>query len=223
MEDDPRTAGDTSTRRPILGHTRGSRVRPQGRAGGMNDVRVLVISAALVYALLAIMMGVIPGTLLSATPPGPGVVPLSDAAQRGREIYVGEGCVACHTQQVRPLAQDRVFGRPSTAGDYAYATPELLGSERNGPDLSNIGTRQPSTTWQLMHLYQPRSLVSDSIMPAYKWLFVVKDHPDPGDVVVPVPKGYAPAGKVVVATPAALDLVAYLNSLKQAPLPAVAR
>jgi len=219
MEDDPRTAGDTSTRRPILGHTRGSRVRPQGRAGGMNDVRVLVISAALVYALLAIMMGVIPGTLLSATPPGPGVVPLSDAAQRGREVYVGEGCAYCHTQQVRPLAQDRAFGRPSTAGDYAYATPELLGSERNGPDLSNIGARQPSDVWQEIHLYEPRALVSESIMPAYKWYFVIKDHPDAGDVVVPVPPGYAPSGKVVVASRQALDLVAYLKSLRQAPLP----
>lgn len=196
-------------------------MRPYGRAGGMNDVRVLVISAAVIYAALAVLMGVIPGILLSATPPGPGVVPLNAAAQRGREVYVGEGCAYCHTQQVRPLAQDRVFGRPSTAGDYAYATPELLGSERNGPDLSNIGARQPSDVWQEIHLYEPRALVSESIMPSYKWLFVLKNHAGQGDVVVPIPPGYAPPGKIVVATLQALDLVAYLKSLKQAPLPTV--
>ena len=122
---------------------------------------------------------------MSATRPSPGVLPLSSAAQRGRDIYVGEGCSYCHTQQVRPLARDRVFGRPSTAGDYAYDTPELLGTERNGPDLSNIGARQPSDVWQEIHLYEPRALVAGSIM----------------------------------ATPQALDLVACLKSLKQAPLP----
>lgn len=196
-----------------------SLVRPPQRAGGMNDIRVLVVSSAVIYGVLAVFMGVIPGITMSATKPGPGVTPLSAAAQRGRDAYVAEGCSYCHTQQVRPLAQDRVFGRPSTAGDYAYATPELLGTERNGPDLSNIGARQPSDVWQEMHLYEPRSVVAESIMPAYKWMFVLKDHAAPGDVVVPVPAGFAPAGKVVVASREALDLVAYLKSLKQAPLP----
>lgn len=192
---------------------------PPRRAGGMSDVRILAISSALIYAILATVMGVIPGITMSATKPGPGVMPLSPPAQRGRDVYVAEGCSYCHTQQVRPLAQDRVFGRPSAAGDYAYATPELLGSERNGPDLSTIGTRQPSEVWQLIHLYEPRSLVAESIMPAYKWLFVAKDHAGRGDVVVQVPAGFGPHGKVIVATRKALDLVAYLKSLKQAPLP----
>ncbi|HEV3089416.1 MAG TPA: cbb3-type cytochrome c oxidase subunit II [Candidatus Elarobacter sp.] len=186
----------------------------------MNDVRVLLASAAFVYLCLALAMGVIPGHVLSATPPGPGVRPLSAAEARGREIYVGEGCSYCHTQQVRPLEQDRVWGRPSTRGDYAYATPQLLGTERTGPDLSNIGARQPSTVWHLIHLYQPRALVHASIMPAYPWLFETKDAAAGGDVTVAVPAGYAPAGKVVVATQDAQDLAAYLESLKQAPLPA---
>ncbi len=186
---------------------------------GMNDVRVLVISAALVYGALAIVMGVIPGRVLSMTPAGPGVVPLSAAAARGRDVYVGEGCSYCHTQQVRPLAQDRVWGRPSARGDYAYSTPQLLGSERTGPDLTSIGTRQPSAVWHLIHLYQPRAVVHASIMPAYPWLFATKDRAEPGDVTVAVPPEFAPAGKVVVAAPSAQDLVAYLQSLKQAPLP----
>jgi len=189
------------------------------RAGGMNNVRVLVAACVLIYGILAFFMGALPGITMSKTAPGPAVQPLSLAAQRGRGAYVGEGCAYCHTQQVRPLAQDHVWGRPSVAGDYAYATPELLGFERTGPDLTNIGARQPSAVWQEIHLYDPRSLVAGSIMPAYRWLFVLKNHAEPGDVVVAVPPAYAPVGRVVVARPEALDLVAYLASLKQAPLP----
>jgi cytochrome c oxidase cbb3-type subunit 2 len=120
---------------------------------------------------------------------------------------------------VRPLAQDRVWGRASVAVDYAYATPELLGTERTGPDLSNVGARQPSDVWQSIHLYEPRALVHASIMPAYPWMFVAKDRAEPGDVVVDVPPEYAPKGKVIVATREEQDLVAYLKSLKQPPLP----
>jgi cytochrome c oxidase cbb3-type subunit II len=189
---------------------------------GMDHVGVLVFSAAAIYAALAIMIGVVPGIVLSKSPPSPGIAPLNAAQARGRDVYVGEGCSYCHTQFVRPLAQDRVWGRASVAGDYAYSTPQLLGTERTGPDLSNIGARQPSNVWQSIHLYEPRALVNGSIMPAYPWLFVLKDKADPGDVVVSVPPAYAPAGKVVVATVDEQDLVAYLTSLKQTALPSPA-
>jgi cytochrome c oxidase cbb3-type subunit II len=190
------------------------------RRRGMDNVGVLVLSAAGIYAFLAVIMGVIPGTVLSKTPAGPGVVPLDAAASRGRAVYVSEGCSYCHTQQVRPLAQDRVWGRASAAGDYAFSTPQLLGSERTGPDLSNIGARQPSDVWHSIHLYEPRALVHGSIMPAYPWMFVVKDSAEPGDVIVNVPPEYAVKGKVIVATRGEQDLVAYLKSLSQPPLPA---
>lgn len=191
--------------------------------GGMNNIVMLVGIPFIIYEVLAIVMGVMPGWVLSQTPPAPGVVPLTAAQARGRETYVAEGCAYCHTQQVRPLKQDLVFGRPSIAGDYAYSTPELLGSERNGPDLSNIGSRQPSEIWHYIHMYEPRSLVSSSIMPAYPWLYEVKERAGAGDVVVAVPPGFAPAGGVVVATQQAQDLVAYLKSLKQVPLAAAAK
>lgn len=186
---------------------------------GMNNLGVLAVSSFVIYLALSIFIAVAPGAVLSQTAAGPGVSPLSAAQQRGRDIYVGEGCSYCHTQQVRPLEQDRVWGRPSTRGDFAYDTPQLLGDERTGPDLTNVGMRQPSDVWNFIHLYEPRSVVSASIMPAYPWLFTVKDHADAGDVTVAVPPGFAPAGKVVVATQHAQDLVAYLLSLKQAPLP----
>ena len=73
--------------------------------------------------------GVIPGTVLSKSPALPGLAPLNAAQAHGREVYVGEGCSYCHTQFVRPLAQDHVWGRASVAGDYTFSTPQLLGTE----------------------------------------------------------------------------------------------
>ncbi len=185
---------------------------------GMNNVWALIAAITLIYGTLAIAMGTIPGIVLSSTPPTPGKHPYSEAAQRGRAIYVSEGCEYCHTQNVRPLKQDAVFGRASVAGDYAYDTPELLGDHRNGPDLTNIGNRQSSAVWQYIHLYDPRSVVHDSIMPRYPWLFEVKAKADPGDVTVVLPPGFAPPGGVVVAKQSAQDLVRYLSELKQVPL-----
>ena len=185
---------------------------------GMNNVWTLVASSAAVYAMYCVLMGVVPGAVLSATPPVAGKRPPTVNEQRGRDIYVSEGCSYCHTQNVRPLVQDKIFGRPSVAGDYAYDTPQLLGTERTGPDLSNIGARQPSDVWQYIHLWNPRALVHASIMPRYSWLFEVRAQASPGDVTVPVPAGFGPEKGVVVATKDAQDLVAYLKSLKQTPL-----
>lgn len=186
---------------------------------GMNNVTTLVAACALVYGALAVLMGVLPGIALSRTPPTPGLKPYTAAEQRGRAVYVSEGCAYCHSQTVRPLAQDKVYGRPSVAGDYAYDTPELLGDHRNGPDLTNVGNRQPSDVWQYIHLWDPRALVSGSIMPSYPWLFSVKPKADAaGETIVPVPPAYAPKNGVVVPTRAGRDLVRYLLSLKQVPL-----
>ena len=185
----------------------------------MNKLVAIAGGSTLVYITLALMMGVIPGYELSKTPPGPGVEPLTPQQAQGRDVYVANGCGYCHTQQVRPLPEDKVFGRPSTAGDYAYQTPELLGSERTGPDLINVGARQPSEVWQYIHLYQPRAVVPESIMPSFPWLFDVVDQAPQGVAPVALPKAYAPERGVVVPGPQAQALVAYLLSLKQAPLP----
>ena len=179
-------------------------------------------TSATAYFALSMAMAVLPGIWLSATPPGPGVVPLTPEQAAGRRVFVAEGCAYCHTQQVRPLATDASFGRPSAPGDFAYQTPELLGSERTGPDLTNIGVRQPGKIWQYLHLYEPRSVVPQSIMPAFPWLFRVVEKAPEGADTVPLPKAFAPAHGVVIATPKAQALLAYLFSLKQPPLPGAA-
>lgn len=188
----------------------------------MKKLVAIAGGSALVYAALALVMGVIPGYQLSRTLPAPGVQPLTPTEAAGRDVYVANGCGYCHTQQVRPLPGDKVFGRPSVAGDYTFQTPELLGSERTGPDLINVGARQPSEVWQYIHLYQPRAVVPQSIMPSFPWLFEVVDQAPPGVTPVAVPRAFAPASGVVIPGPQAQALVAYLLSLKQVPLPGAA-
>lgn len=184
-----------------------------------NKLLAIAGGSTLLYAILSTLMAILPGIELSAVPPGPNVHDLTPIQQRGREVYVSEGCAYCHTQQVRPLEADKVFGRPSAPGDFAFSTPELLGSERTGPDLTNIGQRQSSEVWQYMHLYNPRSVVPQSVMPAFPWLFKVVDQAPQDVQAVQVPKKYAPEHGVVIPGPNAQALVAYLLSLKQPALP----
>jgi cytochrome c oxidase cbb3-type subunit II len=183
----------------------------------VNKLALIVGGSTLVYAGLAILMGVLPGIELSRVPAGAGVEPLTALEARGRELYVANGCSYCHTQQVRPLDEDKVFGRPSAASDFKYQTPELLGSERTGPDLTNIGVRQPSSVWQYIHLYEPRAVVPESIMPSFRWLFEVVDQAPAGVTPVPLPTAYAPARGVLIPTQEAEALIAYLAALKQPP------
>lgn len=145
--------------------------------------------------------------------------PYTEQELRGRAVYVANGCVYCHSQQPRdrnfgPDAS-RGWGRSSVPGDYVYDQPHLLGTMRTGPDLFNIGARQPSTDWHLGHLYQPRAYVPGSNMPAYPFLFQQKPQAEEGDVLVQLPPGQAPPGQVVIARPEALDLVKYLQAMNR--------
>jgi cytochrome c oxidase cbb3-type subunit 2 len=185
----------------------------------MYKLLAIAGGSTLMYAVWSFMMAVLPGFELAAVPPGAGVTQLTLLQQHGRDVYVSEGCAYCHTQQVRPLPVDQGFGRPSAPGDFAYQTPELLGSERTGPDLTNVGQRQSSEIWQYIHLYDPRAVVPQSVMPSFRALFKVVDHAPAGVQAVPVPKAYAPAHGVVVPTADARALVAYLLALKQPALP----
>jgi cytochrome c oxidase cbb3-type subunit I/II len=96
---------------------------------------------------------------------------LTASEQRGRVIYGREGCAYCHTQQVRSLAADvRRFGAPTEAWETKYDYPHLWGTRRIGPDLSREFNLR-SSDWQLTHLYNPRLVFRDSVMPGYPWLF----------------------------------------------------
>ncbi|MBK6373366.1 MAG: cytochrome c [Saprospiraceae bacterium] len=161
--------------------------------------------------------------------PLPNATPLTSSQTAGKNIFIANGCVACHTQQVRNVDMDKMWGnRPGIAADYAgnkrtdfwRNTATLMGTERTGPDLTNVGVRQGSLAWNLLHLYQPRAVVEQSIMPAYPWLFKEVYSVNKDDVEVVVPDKYRKGIKgKIIASQEALDLVAYLQSLKQTPLP----
>src|SRR6185312_220542 len=176
------------------------------RSGGMNMTRKMFVifgGALALYVLIVMLIAVIPAIELSRTAPGPGVQPLTPLQAEGRAVFAGNGCGYCHTQQVRPLPEDKVFGRPSAPGDFSYQTPELLGSERTGPDLTNVGNSKPSDVWQYIHLYDPRAVVPQSIMPNFRFLFRVTDQLPAGETAVPVPAQFAPKHGYVVPTPQA--------------------
>jgi cytochrome c oxidase cbb3-type subunit 2 len=181
-----------------------------------TDHRAIVAVAIIVFVVLTLVIAVLPALREQAVTPAAGATPRGSEEEFGRRVYMREGCGFCHTQFVRDLPMDRPFGRPSRPSDYALEDPPMLGTQRTGPDLADVGTRQSSETWQLIHLYDPRAVVPQSVMPAYRWYFVEKDQAAPGDVVVPVPANSAPRGKVIVAGPEARALVRYLLSLKQA-------
>ena len=88
----------------------------------------------------------------------------------GRDIYIKEGCVGCHSQMIRPFrAETERYGHYSVAGESVYDHPFLWGSKRTGPDLARVGGRY-SDDWHRAHLYNPRNVVPESKMPSYPWL-----------------------------------------------------
>jgi cytochrome c oxidase cbb3-type subunit 2 len=97
-------------------------------------------------------------------------VPYSAAELAGRDIYMRESCGVCHTQHIRPLlAEVQRYGPYSRAGEFVYDRPFLWGSKRTGPDLHRIGGKY-SDEWHVTHMMNPRSVIPESIMPAYPWL-----------------------------------------------------
>lgn len=99
-----------------------------------------------------------------------GMRPYSPLELVGRNIYIREGCYTCHSQMIRPF-RDEVerYGHYSLAAESMYDHPFQWGSKRTGPDLARVGGRY-SNDWQVQHLTDPRSVVPESIMPAYGFL-----------------------------------------------------
>ncbi|MFP4161526.1 MAG: cytochrome-c oxidase, cbb3-type subunit II [Ectothiorhodospira sp.] len=99
-----------------------------------------------------------------------GMRPYTPLEQRGRDIYVREGCYTCHSQMIRPFRDEMLrYGHYSLAAESMYDHPFQWGSKRTGPDLARVGGKY-SNEWHVRHLVDPRSVVSESIMPGYPWL-----------------------------------------------------
>jgi cytochrome c oxidase cbb3-type subunit 2/cytochrome c oxidase cbb3-type subunit I/II len=167
--------------------------------GWLSHAHVIAFGAGVgFFALSFLVLAILPGKELAneIKRAAPVTMPtLTASEQRGRVIYGREGCAYCHTQQVRSLAADvRRFGAPTEAWETKYDYPQLWGTRRIGPDLSREFNLHPRD-WQLTHLYNPRLVVRDSVMPPYPWLF---------------------SGSANQPTQEGLDLLAYLQSLGRA-------
>jgi cytochrome c oxidase cbb3-type subunit 2 len=109
-----------------------------------------------------------------------GMRPYTPLEQAGRDIYIREGCYACHSQMIRPF-RDEVerYGHYSLAAESMYDHPFQWGSKRTGPDLARVGGRY-SDEWHVQHLTNPQSVVPESVMPSYSFLGKTKVNvPDP--------------------------------------------
>ena len=96
--------------------------------------------------------------------------PFSALEQEGRDLYVREGCYLCHSQQIRPLVDEKLrYGDPSTIEESIYDHPYQWGSKRTGPDLARVGKKYPDL-WHYKHMLDPREIQPKSIMPSYYWL-----------------------------------------------------
>jgi len=106
-----------------------------------------------------------------ASRPVVGLKPYTVLELAGKEVYKKDACIACHSQLIRPFKSetDR-YGQVSLSGEYAYDRPFLWGSKRTGPDLHRVGNYR-TTDWHENHMWDPKSVVPQSIMPAYKHMF----------------------------------------------------
>jgi cytochrome c oxidase cbb3-type subunit I/II len=156
-----------------------------------------------ILATVAILIGgiveFIPTFLVKSNIPTiSSVKPYTPLELQGRDIYIREGCVSCHSQLVRPFrSETERYGEYSKAGEYVYDHPFLWGSKRTGPDLHRVGGKY-SNLWHFLHMENPASMSPGSIMPYYPWLYTAKlDISTTADKIsalrklgVPYPKGY---------------------------------
>ena len=111
--------------------------------GGLHTShRAIVAVAAIVFFVLTLVIAVLPALREQAAPALASIKPRGHEEERGRQVYMREGCGFCHTQFVRDLPMDRPYGRPSRPGDYALEDPPMLGTQRTGPDLADVGARR---------------------------------------------------------------------------------
>jgi cytochrome c oxidase cbb3-type subunit 2 len=158
----------------------------------------------------------------STTEPVDGLKPYTALQLEGRDIYIREGCVGCHSQMIRPFrAETERYGHYSVAGEFIYDRPFLWGSKRTGPDLHRVGGRY-SDDWHRVHLTNPRDVVPESIMPAYPWL--AENALDSSDIQTKMKTlvilGHPYSDAEIEAAPAALEgkteldaVVTYLQAL----------
>ncbi|MDR9373699.1 MAG: cytochrome-c oxidase, cbb3-type subunit I [Schleiferiaceae bacterium] len=130
----------------------------------------------MIWSTVVILIGgiieIVPTIMVKSNVPTiESVKPYTALELEGRDLYIREGCNACHSQMVRPFRSEVArYGDYSKAGEFVYDHPFLWGSKRTGPDLHRVGGKYPHS-WHYNHMLEPTSMSPGSIMPTYEWLF----------------------------------------------------
>jgi cytochrome c oxidase cbb3-type subunit I/II len=133
----------------------------------------------LVGATIAVLIGgmveIFPMLLVDDNVPKiASVQPYTPLELQGRDLYIKEGCVGCHSQMIRPLRDEtKRYGEYSKSGEFIYDRPFLWGSKRTGPDLHRVGGKY-SHSWHYNHMFEPSAISPGSIMPTYPWMMTNK-------------------------------------------------
>lgn len=132
---------------------------------------ILFTVLSLVVILIGGIVEIIPTYLVKTNIPTiASVKPYTPLELEGRDLYIREGCVGCHSQLIRPFrSETERYGEYSKAGEYVYDHPFLWGSKRTGPDLHRVGGKYPNV-WHYNHMLDPRTMSPGSLMPPYPWL-----------------------------------------------------
>ncbi|MCK7591874.1 cytochrome-c oxidase, cbb3-type subunit I [Subsaxibacter sp. CAU 1640] len=163
--------GDELAEAPALQRVSKTRIAGEGFHTWLERKPVQLTILATITILIGGIIQIIPTIIVKSNIPTiASVKPYTPLELEGRDIYIREGCVSCHSQMVRPFRSEvERYGEFSKAGEYVYDHPFLWGSKRTGPDLHRVGGKY-SDNWHLNHMYDPQSTSSGSIMPAYQWL-----------------------------------------------------
>ena len=148
---------------------------PQGSEKKFHRVLERKPMVFMVLSLIVILIGgmieMMPTfTIKSNIPTITSVQPYSPLELQGRDLYIREGCVSCHSQMIRPFrSETERYGEYSKAGEFVYDHPHLWGSKRTGPDLQREGGKY-GNAWHFNHMLDPQTMSPGSIMPPYEWL-----------------------------------------------------
>ena len=157
---------------PALQQISAGRLKGEKWHGWIERRPIQLTLLATVAILIGGIIQIVPTIMVKSNIPTISAVkPYTPLELQGRDLYIREGCVGCHSQMIRPFRSEVArYGDYSKAGEYVYDHPFLWGSKRTGPDLHREGGKY-NDNWHFNHMWDPRSTSPKSIMPAYTWLY----------------------------------------------------
>ena len=157
---------------PALTKIKSSRLKGERFHGWLERKPIQLTILATIAILIGGVVQIIPTLVVKSNIPTISTVkPYTPLELEGRDLYIREGCVGCHSQMIRPFRHEvERYGEYSKSGEYVYDHPFLWGSKRTGPDLMRVGGKY-NDNWHFNHMWDPQSTSTGSIMPSYQWLF----------------------------------------------------